>query len=122
MLDSTLYVWQQPYTLPFIKVFIITCFPPFKSYTLSLLSFACTNCSAFEILGFWQYFSIYLIWPCHICTHMKRRKERPCAKSQSWSLLKPLEYCTMALPHSPEEEEKKLTEGNPVLKTKTGAY
>ena len=43
-------------TLPFLKVFIITCFPPFfKIITLSLLLFACTNFSVVEILGFWRY-------------------------------------------------------------------
>ena len=43
-------------TLPFLKVFIITCFPPFfKIIALSLLLFACTNFSIFEILGFWHY-------------------------------------------------------------------
>ena len=51
-----LFLWQQPYTLPFLKVFIITYFPPFfKIITLSLLSFAYTNFSVFEVLGFWRY-------------------------------------------------------------------
>ena len=27
-------LWQQPYTLPFLKVFVITCFPSFFNYTV----------------------------------------------------------------------------------------